>query len=298
MAHAGPLRPDPTEPTSNLTGAIDDMSAVWTELLQDIENFSTSITEQYSDHFRELRQEIAKLQQDIPKESTFFTDHYGDGAERFRLETAAMRMMEQKQEEMEERFDDRCGKMEETQCRILEALKGLSDSQENSIVSAASKALKMLSASLLRHGENLSAVTKEPPARIANFFTCSTRLFPSGPIPTLTKLHTLPSILKAHWQAASHLDSTMSAAYPWLSFAMASCYHLPLSAWSVQSTLSLYQRYTVDFGYDGTVSYLIFWVVVVCFHTAVTYTLGGGGKRSAVVKALLLWAGPKVVFRA
>lgn len=179
-----------------------------------------------------------------------------------------------------------------------QALKGLSDSQEKSIVSAASNALKQLSASLLRHGENLSAVAKKTPARMANFFNGSTRPFPSNSIPTLTKLHPLHAILKAHWRAASHLDSTMSAAYPWLSFATALCYYLPLSAWSVQSTLSLYRRYTVDFCYDGTVSCLIFWVIMVCFHTAVTYTLGGGGKRSAVVKAILLWAGSKVVFGA
>lgn len=110
------FRPNPTEQLSNPTRAMDDTSIMFAELLQDIK--------QHSNHSRELCQEFAKLKQDILKEFTDFTDHYEDGAERSRLETIAMRTMEQKQEEMEKRFDDRCQEMKETQCGILKVRVG------------------------------------------------------------------------------------------------------------------------------------------------------------------------------
>ena len=80
----------------------------------------------------------------------------------------------------------------------------------------------------------------------------------------------------------------MTVAYPWLSFAMASCYYLALGAWFGDSASSLYQWCTMDLGYNRTVSRLILGVAFGFVDRIVPYTLGSG-KTFATLVVLLLW---------
>lgn len=72
----------------------------------------------------------------------------------------------------------------------------------------------------------------------------------------------------------------MIAAYPWLSFAMASCCYLALFAWFVDSVSALYRGGTLGFDYDQTVSDLMVGVIFGCLHRAIPFIQEDEGRRS------------------
>ena len=80
----------------------------------------------------------------------------------------------------------------------------------------------------------------------------------------------------------------LTVAYPWLSFAMASCYYLALGAWLCDSALVLYQWCTMDLGHNRSVSTLILGVGFGFVDRFVPYMLGSGNPFATLV-VLLLW---------
>ncbi len=147
-------------------------------------------------------------------------------------------------------------------------------------------ALAQLFASLPRGGEKMLAAPKMiTQARMATFFNGPTRLLSGDRVPFITKLHTLHDTLKTHWEASQHLDSAMTATYPWLSFAMAACYYLALSAWAVPFAVSLYRYCTmVTLFYKRKA----FDLIMLLSHMAIPYTLGSRKPFATLLLALLV----------
>ena len=151
-------------------------------------------------------------------------------------------------------------------------------------------ALTQLFASLPRRGEKILAAPKMiTRARMATFFNGPTGLLRGDRVPFITKLQTLHDTMKTHWQASQHLDSAMTATYPWLSFAMATCYYVALSAWAVALAASVYQYCNISIRYFVRVYDMIVGLILGLSTMVVAYTLGRGNSFATLV-TILLWA--------
>lgn len=80
----------------------------------------------------------------------------------------------------------------------------------------------------------------------------------------------------------------MTAAYPWLCFAMASCYYLAVSSWFLDYAHYVYKWYTMGSKYNIAKSEQILGVIFYCLQIAVPYTVGLG-KRFSILFVILLW---------
>lgn len=171
----------------------------------------------------------------------------------------------------------------------MQALNELSDrlSKEKSVEPAPPNALQQLFANLLCYGETLPAMPKKTRARIAAVFTGPTGLFPADLIPSLNQLRTLHTVLKTHWEASRHLDTTKAVPYPWLSFGMALCYFLAVSTWLATLMYFIYKACTVG----------IIAAIWGCLIAAIPYTIGLG-KPFATIVLLFPWLVLTVVQRA